>query len=299
MYKSNTLTVIIPTKNRPNDLRKAVQSILTLSLLPDELIIIDQSSSDISKTIVSDLVGDNGSIELTYILDQTISGLVAAKEFGSRIAKGSIIYFLEDDVVLDHHYLEELSRGFIQYPSMVGCCGVITNHPRRSIISKLIFNLFHLGIFYDPRPELFEKYIELGAEFVPSRMISGGLSAWRREVFINVPFDITSGFHLFEDIDFSTRVADHYNNQLYINPLARLEHHRSQENRDAIAPGQQRKVVESFKFYNKRRSDSLALPSFLWLLIGLLFDALAKSLYLRSVEPIKCYFVGVKKGINW
>ena len=295
---NNFVTVIIPTKNRPDDLKKAVESILAQSTLPDELLLVDQSDNESSKTLIRDLTRDRTDLIVTYIYDQTINGLVAAKDCGSRIAKGSLICFLEDDVVLDPYYLEALSRGFIELPSMIGCCGVITNHPTRSTISKFIFNIFHLGIFFDPRPKVFEEYSDLGDKLIASRMISGGLSAWRCDVFKSVPFDVDSGFHLFEDIEFSTRVADRYGDQLYINPLARLEHHCSRINRDAIGPGQQRKVVECFKFYNKRRSEQFALSSFLWLLVGLFFDSLAKSLSRKTLDPIKGYFGGIVKGIS-
>jgi len=298
MHDPNFVTVVIPTKNRPDDLKKAVQSILALTTLPYELLIVDQSLNDSSKTMVHELTKDRGDLIITYIHDATINGLVAAKDFGSKIAKGSIICFLEDDVVLHPNYLEELSRGFIEFPSMIGCCGVITNHPIRSTTSKYIFNLFHVGIFFDQRPKVFEGYEEFGDKLIPSRMLSGGLSAWRCEVFKFVPFDVESGFHLFEDIDFSTRVADRYGDQLYINPLARLEHNCSQVNRDAVGPGQRRKIVECFKFFNKRRNDRLALPSFLWLLLGLFFDSIAKSLSVRSSEPIRYYFCGIRKGIS-
>lgn len=298
MPNVNIFTVIIPTKNRPDDLMKAVQSVLEQTTLPLELLIVDQSLDNSSKALIYDLIKDRSDLIITYIHDQTISGLVAAKDFGSRIAKGNIICFLEDDVVLDPHYIEELARGFTEFPNMVGCSGVITNHPIRSTISKYIFNIFHLGIFFDPRPQVFEKYRELGDKLISSRKLSGGLSAWRCEVFKYVPFDLESGFHLFEDIDFSTRVADRYGEQLYINPLARLEHHYSQVNRDTVGLGQRRKVIECFKFFNKRRNDRLALPSFLWLLLGLFFDSLAKSLSMRSFEPIRYYFGGIWKGIS-
>ena len=53
---------------------------------------------------------------------------------------------------------------------------------------------------------------------IPSDYISGGLSAYRREVFEAVPFDVENGFFALEDIDFSTRVARAYGSRLYINP---------------------------------------------------------------------------------
>ena len=40
------LTAVIPTRNRPVDLGKAVASVLTQTRLPDTLMIVDQSPGD-------------------------------------------------------------------------------------------------------------------------------------------------------------------------------------------------------------------------------------------------------------
>lgn len=39
----NTITAVIPTRNRPVDLVKAVASVLSQTRLPDEFMIVDQS----------------------------------------------------------------------------------------------------------------------------------------------------------------------------------------------------------------------------------------------------------------
>ena len=41
-----TFSVVIPTKNRPTELATVIDSLLAQSRLPNQLIIIDQSSSD-------------------------------------------------------------------------------------------------------------------------------------------------------------------------------------------------------------------------------------------------------------
>ena len=43
------ITAVIPTRGRPDDLERAVASILAQSRLPDELAIIDQSLDDASR----------------------------------------------------------------------------------------------------------------------------------------------------------------------------------------------------------------------------------------------------------
>ena len=127
-------------------------------------------------------------------------------------------------------------------------------------------------------------------------MLSGGLSAWRREVFSVVSFDVANGFHMLEDIDFSTRVARHYGARLYINPNARLEHHCSPVNREILAPRQRRKLIEYIVYYKKRRNwpgATFALP---WLLLGLFFEAMFQALSSRSFSILRGYFAGMRAG---
>jgi len=63
------LTAVIPTRNRPGDLAKAVASVLNQTVLPDELMIVDQSPGDESRTMVDSLMAAKAGLKLTYIHD--------------------------------------------------------------------------------------------------------------------------------------------------------------------------------------------------------------------------------------
>ena len=291
-----SFTVVIPTKNRPDDLLLAVESILKSSLLPDEIIIVDQSISDDSKLPVVKFFELNGKTSiLKYHHNSEINGLVAAKDFGVKLSKFEIILFLEDDIYLEPDYFCEIIKVFNCDDKVKGCSGIIVNLPRRSKIHILIHRLFHCGIFQDSRYEIFSSSVKKH-HLIQSNAISGGISAWRREVFDVVKFDIISGFHVFEDLDFSKRVAAKFGDVLYINLKARLQHFYSLVNRDSVARSQERFVIEMFKFYLKRRRDKFAEISMLWLLTGTFFDSIYKSFCLLSLEPIKYFIKGVHSG---
>lgn len=292
----DVLTAVIPTRNRPNDLAKAVASILVQTRSPDELIIVDQSPGDESRLLVNALISGGGPIQLIYIHEPLISGLVDAKRVAAERASGDIICFLEDDVILEADFIEQIERGFVIEPEMVGCCGIITNPPNQTALYEVLFKIFHRGIFKDKRVGLYGRFSGCGNKLIASEMLSGGLSAWRRGVFKVVPFDVENGFHMFEDIDFSTRVARHFGPRLYINPNARLAHHFSPVNREILGPRQRRKLTECIVYYKKRRSwpgATFALP---WLLSGMLLEAIFQSYSARSLDPIQGYFVGLRDG---
>jgi GT2 family glycosyltransferase len=290
------ITAIIPTLNRPNDLYLAVCSILNQKRLPEELIIVDQSSNDESRLRILPLMEKVFQIKLIYILDNNIRGLVEAKYVASERACGEIFCFLEDDVILEQDYIEQIELGFNHNPKMVGCCGIITNPPNQTLLYEILFNIFHLGIFKDSRVSLYGRFIGRGHNLIACDKLSGGLSAWRREVFKVVTFDRLNGFHMFEDIDFSTRVARYFDNHLYINPNARIEHNSSPINRDSLGAIQRRKLTECIIYYKKRRDwpgATFALP---WLLLGMLLETLVKSFLNRSLEPLIGYLVGLRDG---
>ena len=290
------LTTIIPTRNRPKDLSRAVKSLCVQSKFPDELIIVDQSLDDLSFRAVNIIMSKYKQIKLIYIHDSRILGLVDAKRVAVKHASGDIVCFLEDDIILEPDYLKQIENGFNLKPDMIGCSGVITNPPKNSYVYKFLFVIFHRGIFKDKRIVVNRNFSRPDNDLIESDMLSGGLSAWRREVFDKIEFDILNDFHMFEDIDFSTRVANHFGNRLFINPNARLAHYFSPINRDVLDKKQRRKVKECFTYYKKRKDWPHAAISFYWLLLGMLLEAIFQSFSCFSFKPIQGYLLGFRDG---
>lgn len=290
------LTAVIPTRNRPVDLLNAIRSLCIQSRFPDELIVIDQSVDNKSERAIVNLMSKFKQIKLIYVYDPKILGLSDAKRISLGHASCDIICFLEDDVVLEIDYIQQIELGFKENANMLGCCGIITNPPTQSFIYKAMFTIFHRGIFKDKRIEVHGNFSGYNNNLIESNMLSGGISAWRREVFDNVEFDVANEFHMFEDIDFSTRVARHFGNRLFINPNARLAHYCSPVNRDVLDIRQRRKVRECFTYYKKRKDWANAAISFYWLLLGMFLEAIFQSFSSVSLKPIKGYLFGLKDG---
>jgi GT2 family glycosyltransferase len=180
---------------------------------------------------------------------------------------------------------------------MLGCCGMITNPPHQFFIYKFLFNIFHCGIFRDILVNLYGNFKNQSNYLINSNMLSGGLSAWRAEVFDVIKFDVKNHFHMFEDIDFSTRAEEYFGPRFYINLKARLAHNCSPINRATLGELQRRKLTEFIIYYKKRRHLPNATIAFLWLLLGMMFEAIVKSFLGLSISPIKGYFFGVKQGL--
>ncbi len=294
------ITTVIPTKNRPDDLVRAVESLCRQTRPPDQLLIVDQSPDDSSRQrTLSALAAHGAGIAIDYVLDPAIAGLVAAKKAAVPRAIGEIVCFLEDDVVLEPEYIAEIERGFETTPEMIGCCGVVSDLPPLPPFYFRLFHFFHRGIFHDARVGVHGRTRGTGLALIRSDYLSGGLSAYRAEVFQRVPFDVENGFFALEDIDFSTRVAETFGPSLYINPNARLEHRMSPLNRAVLGPRQERKVREFVVFYKKRRARGARRAHLVLLLVGLLFEAAFQALQSRRLAPLPGYFKGLWRGARW
>ena len=300
MNRNLKLSVIIPTLHRPDDLVDAVTSILKQSLIPDELIIVDQSVDSKSYNNIKVLFSKlNPQTKLIYIHDSSIDGLVSAKNHGVKISSGDIISFLEDDEILSKNYLKNTIEVFDENEIILGCSGVVSNI-RRSFLYEIMFKLFHRGIFFDQRVDVVRhKDCNGKGQLIISSHISGGLSSYRKEVFKQIEYDLHNKFFYCEDIEFSIRASDFFGKDRFV--IATnicLVHLMSNINRDVLEPRWRRKTNEFVLLYKKNKHKKNSLFNVMWLIVGLLFEAAYSSMMKKSLGPIIGFFNGLYIGIS-
>ena len=296
----NKISAIIPTLNRPKDLRDAVASILRQKHLPNELIIVDQSVDDQSYNVVNGLYKEfDVAPKLVYLHEPEVSGLIEAKQRGVEVAEGDIISFLEDDVVLHRQYFENAISIFKNNQEVIGCCGVMSN-VHSGALYEYLFKLFHRGIFYDPRLNAGKNRDCQGSGvLLVSRYLSGGISCYRKEVFEKVNFDMVNDFFMLEDIDFSTRAADFFGDEhFFISTNMCLDHNMSPINRARLKERWQRKLREYVTFYKKHSDKPWSSVNLIWLLIGMLGESIVSSVLLKNIGPLTGTMAGLYDGIR-
>lgn len=99
----NLVTVYIPTKNRLQLLRRAVNSVLSQTHREIELIIVSDGSTDGTCDYVNGLRSD---ISVKLIHNDTSVGACAARNQAIRIARGRFVTGLDDDDIFLPHRLE-------------------------------------------------------------------------------------------------------------------------------------------------------------------------------------------------
>ncbi len=104
-----TVSVIIPVYNGERFLAEAIQSVLNQTLPPDEIIVVDDGSTDGSAAIVAALPSPP-KIDL-ILVRQPNQGPAAARNRGIVLASGDLVAFLDAD---DLWQPEKLARQVVQ-----------------------------------------------------------------------------------------------------------------------------------------------------------------------------------------
>ena len=103
------ISVIIPTYNRKNLIKRAIESVLSQTLKPHEIIVVDDGSTDNTYDAIKEY-------PIKYI-QQKNQGVSSARNRGIKSAKGNVIAFLDSDDVWLEKKLELQSKLHIQdYP---------------------------------------------------------------------------------------------------------------------------------------------------------------------------------------
>ncbi|WP_158784778.1 glycosyltransferase [Pantoea sp. BAV 3049] len=89
-----TLSVIIPVYNGREYLSEAIDSLLRQTAIPDEIIIIDDGSTDGTDQLIADYCAAHSFIRL---IRNARGGVSAARNKGLDIATGQFIYFMDAD----------------------------------------------------------------------------------------------------------------------------------------------------------------------------------------------------------
>lgn len=128
------ISVVIPLYNKANTVKRALDSVLKQSVLPLEIIVVNDGSSDGSELVVQRL--DYSFIRLIH---QKNSGVSAARNKGIEVAKGDWIAFLDADDYWDGSFLQKMLTLHEDFPTakVLACNYKYQNHRGEFSITKL------------------------------------------------------------------------------------------------------------------------------------------------------------------
>lgn len=297
---AETISVIIPTKNRPSDLENVVASLLVQTTPLAELLIVDQSEGEDSHHRVDRLMTAARryprplGVALRYLRRPQLNGGAAARNVAMDLAQGSIFLFLDDDVILEPDFLSALLAAYAARPDAVGISGVVTNYTRPPLAYLCWRALFARGCFHDDRQGIYwrARHRRRSAAVHRVTRLGGGLMSFRAAAVQHVRFDESlTGVCDGEDVDFCARLGP--DALLLMAPAARLTHCQSAIGRERDHPLRRQIRSDAYLYgrnWRRRRGAGL---DFAWLQIGYALAAVAASLRRRSWAPWRALRAGL------
>jgi GT2 family glycosyltransferase len=203
---SEKVSLVIPCFNGAVYLPALLASLDNQTSPPDELIVVDDGSTDGSREILTSAAG------ITLIVHDSNRGLSEARNSGIAVAHGDLIVFVDVDTTLPERFMERFRNCLRLYPDVAGIGG---RADEVNIISC-----------YDEwrRDNLIQSFGE--AILLPAPMLWGVCSSYRKDVldrFGGFRSEFTSNA---EDVDLGLRLVDAGLHLLY-HPAIRVNHHKS------------------------------------------------------------------------
>lgn len=110
-----TISVVIPTRNRPESLARLLHSLERQIRLPDEVIVVDASEPPLDG---ERLKLDYPKLALSYL--HTAPSVCGQRNAGIALALSSHVLLCDDDIELPDNYLSELAK-FVRANPDAGC----------------------------------------------------------------------------------------------------------------------------------------------------------------------------------
>lgn len=184
--KSLTLSIVIPVYNEEDHLEKCLDSIAAQTVLPDEVIVVDNNSTDRSVHIAE-------QYPFVTVIREIKQGIFYSRNAGYNSAKSELIGRIDADTVLPENWVVTAKKYLEARPNEVlvgGCYMYDWNAPK---ITGLITEYF---------------------SFKVNRIILGNYIAWgsncvfRKSMWESVKNDVIEDNAIHEDIDLGIHLTN-------------------------------------------------------------------------------------------
>lgn len=185
-----TVTIVIPVRNRPDEIQDCLNSLTQLDYPKQklEIIVVDDGSTDNTAEIIR-------GFNVCLISLPTSNGPSACRNIGVEKAKGNIIAFMDSDCTCHPQWLKQLVP-FFAFEGIGAIGGLVENYFNRSSLDKYeaVYSSLNMGkrLLFEPDSK--------STFYVPTcNMLV------KKEVFDSLG-GFQNGMHLGEDVDFCWRL---------------------------------------------------------------------------------------------
>jgi GT2 family glycosyltransferase len=297
----STCCIIIPTRNRHDDLVVCLSSIATQTLRPDVVIVVDSTPQlpDGAEQIYRSALGP---VPLHYQRARRPGSASQRNEALGLIPDwADYAFLLDDDVVLESDYCEELVTLLEAEPTAAGATGWITN-PQQGPGERWMLWMLRLFLIYgrDPGtvlPSGFNTPLWVGERTTPFRalFLEGGNACLRVAALGDLRFDESyerfGGYAYAEDIDFTYILRKR--GALWITQRARMVHKVSRAGRMNDLRIGLCQVTNRARFVARHLPGPLNFACYLWSMLGIMLLNLGMIVLGRSPRRLLGNLVGL------
>lgn len=176
-----TISVIVCAHNEEAFLAPCLHSLLAQTRVPDEILLIDNASTDRTREVAAAIPG-------VRVIDEPRKGLVVARERGRHEARGELLVYVDADCRAPLTWLERVERRFAHRPRLIALSAGYRFYDW-DWWGRLLIRLYDISLA--PATHVLVKHIlRVGVVFY------GGNFAVRREALEAIGgFDTTIEFH--------------------------------------------------------------------------------------------------------
>lgn len=193
-----TTSVIIPTYNGVGYLPDCLDSLKAQTLKPDEVILVDDDSTDATATLIK-----KSYPEIRYLRLESNQGFASAVNAGIRESKGTYIALLNNDTCARPEWLNELKRTLDDELAVGFCSSKMLFANRPDVINSIGIGFSPAGLAVD-----IGYGQKDGGRFSRPRPVFGacaGAAMYRRSLFDDIGLFDEDLFMWYEDADLSFR----------------------------------------------------------------------------------------------
>jgi glycosyltransferase involved in cell wall biosynthesis len=272
-----SVAVLMPTLNRPGNLKNFLDSLVKQTVLPERMVVIDQSDDDRTRQLFESY--PLGSIEKVYVR-QTEKSLIKARNNGlDHSGNTEFLCFFDDDIILLPNYFEIILQHFEKdvAKKYAGGMGTMQGPFPKDPLTFKIFRHSHHGDGKFMASKV-ATWPWKRNEFTEVEFLSGGLTFYRSEIIKKFRWDERLiGYGHGDDVDVSYRLSRQY--KMFYEPAAVCIHNHVSSGRDNKRKHRQQWLQNMYYLHQKNGGFTLqSRLAYTWFVLGyFVYDFLSRS----------------------
>lgn len=290
------VSVCIPTKDRPEDLKRCIEALLKQTVLPAEIVVIDDGNLPVEtyRKLVEPVT------QFKYYKKDFPSS-AASKNMAKKLAAHELILILDDDTVAEKDYLQKILEVFEKDTEhRIGLVGGLTVNRKRSSLGEKLYKRFFLLDNGKPgriQPWAFQTGFDEVEREEEVQWLSTAVSCFRREVLEEFSFYVHhQGRVALEDVDFGWKVSRKY--KIVLTPAARIYHFHSPGGRESQFETGFKQGYNRCLIFKKMGTAGLKNTlCFVWAMTGFVLGMMGSERIYQAFGNLTGVWAFLKKGM--